>query len=161
MLSADELKKNLFYDESTGIFTWIVNKKRNLIGTKAIACDAYGYVKIYLNGKHYKAHRLAWLYTYNKFPLYDIDHVDGNRKNNKIENLRDVKHIINSGNFTKKTVRSTTGFLGVSKIKGTGKFRATIQVNRKSIHIGIFDTAESAYEAYIIKKREVHVGCYL
>ena len=89
-LTQEYLKSILDYDLDTGIFTWKINKaKRTKIGD--IAGWSYnGYREIEINDKKYKAHRLAWLYVYGEMPNKLIDHIDGNRSNNKISNLREA-----------------------------------------------------------------------
>jgi len=121
--------------------------------------SGYRYIKV--DGKQYKEHRLIWLYFNGSFPDGDIDHINGNRSDNRIENLRAVPHAMNQQNQRLPSKNNRSGFLGVSLIKATGKYRAAISSNYESICIGIFDNAEDAHLAYLAKKRGMHAGCTL
>jgi citrate synthase len=117
-LTQEYLKSILDYDLDTGIFTWKVSKaNRTKVGDVA-GWSYNGYREIEINNKAYKAHRLAWLYVYGEMPKNLVDHVDGNRSNNKISNLREATYQENSENYkTPKTNKS-----GVKNVYG--------QVNR-------------------------------
>ena len=94
---------------------------------------------------------------YKKWPNFDIDHINGDRKDNRIVNLRDATAKINAQNIRKAPVNSSTGYLGVTK-KGS-KYRAQISLNGSKKHLGYFDTAEEAHERYVEMKRILHPGC--
>jgi hypothetical protein len=112
----------------------------------------HGYISIRLDDTLHYAHRLAWLYVYGKWPVNQIDHIDGNRANNAVANLREVSNAENAQNRRKS--RSKSGFLGVRK--ENSKWLAEIKVNYKPIRIGLFSTPEEAHEAYILTKRRLH-----
>lgn len=113
---------------------------------------------IHYDGQSYFAHRVAWAFNYGQ-PDEDIDHIDGNPSNNKLENLRSVKHIHNQQNLLKARKDNKSGFLGVAYHSQTGRYTAQIWINKKKKHIGIFKTPELAHEAYLKAKRELHEGC--
>lgn len=150
MITQNELKKLLKYDPETGIFTWILHKKKENQGRVAGSlCNEY--IEIYINGRNYYAHRLAWLYIYGEFPNKHIDHFDCDRGNNKIINLRLATPIQNGGNVKKKK-NNTSGFKGVSWFSPRGKWRAQIETNGKQKHLGYFtdiNLASAAYQAAI------------
>lgn len=156
-LSRNRLIDNLDYNPNTGIFTWKVSKKGRRVGDIAGCEDKYGYIRIRIDDELYLAHRLAWLFAYGKWPDGDIDHIDGITSNNKINNLRDVSKSGNAQNrkMAPKSNKST-GILGVSLHRASGKFRATIFVGRKSKHLGCFSTVVEAYEIYLKNKRLLH-----
>jgi len=159
MMTLEWLKELLIYDKDTGQFTWrITIGQRAYAGKIANKIQAStGYIFIGIKGKQYSAHRLAWLYTYGDWPKYNIDHIDGNRANNKISNLRDVPHFVNMQNKRHASKNNSTGYLGVRK---TGKkFSAVIVVNKKPMYLGTFDDAKEAHQAYIEAKRKYHQGC--
>ena len=89
------------YDPLTGLFT---HKVGRLKGQEAGTVNGRGYVDIKLRQKIYQAHRLAWFYTYGEWPKLEIDHKNRIRTDNKIDNLRDVSHQVNSMNKEKKNV---------------------------------------------------------
>ena len=152
-LSDKELKKLLNYNKETGIFTWKVKRGNRKIGDKAtIKCS--GYIEIQIYGFLYKAHRLAWLYTYGEWPKNDIDHINGIRHDNRICNLREATRTENLING-KISPRNTTGYKGVS-LDNNGDYRARISLNKKQIYLGLFKTPEEAHKAYLEKAKEFY-----
>lgn len=162
-LSADQLRELLDYNLDSGTFTWLQKPSPKaysaIAGKIAGNVDKRGYWVIKLFRKTHKAHRLAWLHHYGKWPELQIDHIDGNRANNSIANLRDVPHHVNNENQRKPQPRTRVGVLGVSIQRG--KFMAQIQTKGKSKNLGRFDTAEEAHAAYLAAKRKLHIGCMI
>jgi len=161
MINQSYLKEILNYNPSTGLFTWKTEKRYGIKLNKIAGCNSHGYIAIKVNGKKYAAHRLAWLYVYGKFPNNMIDHINGIRHDNRIENLRDVTSEINQQNQIKPRSKNSSNFLGVNFEKNLGKWKAQIQANKVKKYLGLFETPELAYEAYLIAKRELHEGCTL
>jgi len=130
-------------------------------GDEAGSLKDDGYVVIYVLGKPYKAHRLAWLYVNGEFPAGEIDHIDGNKMNNAIINLRDVSREINQQNRRHAKAGNPAGFLGVTVDQKTGKYLARITKTgaKTSTSLGRFDTPEEAHAAYVAAKRVLHEGC--
>jgi hypothetical protein len=157
MITAERLRELVHYCPETGVFTHLQSKGRKKAGMRAGWLRKDGYIETEVDGKAYKAHRLAWLYTYGAWPIHHIDHIDGNRSNNRLINLRDVNRFINSQNQRLPCKINQCGFLGVHK--HGPKFRAQIRVKGKNKHLGLFDTAELAHEAYLRAKRVFHEGC--
>ena len=143
MITQEYLKSILNYDAETGIFTWKVNKSnRSKVGNIA-GSKFNGYVNIEINNKSYKSHRLAWLYVYGKFPENLIDHINANRSDNKISNLRKATYQKNSENYkTPKT--NTSGVKNVSWYKNLNKWVVSISVKSKKKTIGYFEDLELA-----------------
>ena len=155
MISQLYLHEILDYNEDTGIFTWKVNrgrlcKKGNIAGST----DSWGHRQICIDGTKILAHRLAWIYVYGKLPKYQIDHIDGNKQNNAIKNLRDVDQFINQQNRKNARVDSSSGFIGVQK--NGRKYKASIKANKQTFHLGMFNTAEEAFDAYKKAKLKLH-----
>ncbi len=157
MITQERLRELVHYCPDTGIFTHLQSKGRKKAGMRAGWLRNDGYIETEVDGKGYKSHRLAWLYIYGNWPAYHIDHIDGDRSNNRLSNLRDVNRFFNSQNQRLPHKINKSGFLGVHK--NGCKFRAQIRVNGKNKHLGLFDDAESAHEAYLIAKRDLHKGC--
>lgn len=130
---------------------------RSNIGTPNNA----GYMVIRMNGKTLLAHRIIYSHFHGPIPDWlQIDHIDGNPKNNKIDNLRLVTCSGNQQNLrAAKSSNETSGMLGVHWNKATGTWRATITLNRKGIHLGLFPTACAAHQAYLDAKRRLHSTC--
>lgn len=156
-ITAARLREVLDYNPETGIFTWrIILKRRNPIGSIAGSLPASGYRLIGIDGTNYRAHRLAWLYVHGEWPKQFIDHIDGDRLNNAIANLRDVSNKTNTENITKPRSTNGTGFLGVVRYKD--KFSAFIKTGNKNHYLGAFNTPEEAHATYLAAKRYVHKG---
>lgn len=157
MITQSELKEQLNYDSETGIFTRLIsNHKKYKIGDIAGYLNKRGYVSIRLNSISYRAHRLAWLYMTGKFPIYDIDHINGIKNDNRLVNLRDIEHFKNCQNLLKPKTNNTTGYLGVSKNKNG--YVSFISVKNKPIYLGSFSSKEEASSAYMKARREMQAG---
>lgn len=153
-LTAERLKEVLRYDAETGHFYCLIGRGSNAkIGMRAGSIYD-GYIRIKIDKVLYRAHRLAWLYVTGKWPLYEVDHIDGIRSNNQWANLRDATKSQNLQNQKKACKSSQTGILGVSK-NGSG-FSAYIRVDGKQRYLGTFKTPEQAQEIYLKEKRAIH-----
>ena len=160
-ITLTQLRAILHYDPETGIFTWRVKTCRKVVaGAVAGYMKPEGYTVIRINKISYRASRLAWFYVTGEQPLYDIDHIDGNPRNNIFTNLRDVTTAGNIQNQKRAHSRNKTGgFLGVSKLKSSKRWRARICTNGVQTVIGWFDTPEEAHQAYLNAKRLNHSTC--
>ena len=159
MLTYNGLKELLNYNPETGIFNWKIDRGNKKSGDLAGCIDSHGYVIIRTSKIGYKAHRLAWFYVYGTWPENHIDHINGIRNDNRIENLRDVSRSINVQNQKIAQRNNKSGLLGVIWNKAINKFVAAIRINGKTTVIGKFDSKELAHEAYINAKRKFHNGC--
>lgn len=141
-LSAEHLRNLLSYDPVTGIFQWKKLHKRKSARGCAGAKDLYGYVVIRIEGKLYKAHRLAWLHYYGAWPSQNIDHINRIRDDNRIANLRDVAQTLNMRNATYAPTQS--GYVGVVWDKAREKWKAQIRIGRRNVCLGRFDSKKRA-----------------
>jgi hypothetical protein len=144
LLSVEKVRDMFFYDHSTGIFTTKTFHSRRPIGSMA-GQIRNGYIKINIGGKRYSAHRLAWLLVYGEWPAMHIDHINGNRSDNRIANLRQVTCRQNLWNL-KRPKTNTSGFKGV--INEKGRWRARIRYFGKLISLGFYDEITDAAKAY-------------
>ena len=154
--------KEHFAYEQDGFFVLI--KKQYVgsrVGEKVGWLQTNGYWRISIKGKSYQAHRLVWLWHHKKMPQYDIDHVNGIKSDNRIENLRDVLHRHNTQNCRQARRNNLSGYLGVSSSLRKNKFAALLWANNKTNVLGYYDTAEQAHEAYLNAKRVEHEGCVI
>jgi hypothetical protein len=138
------LKSILDYDSVTGIFKWKAKLcNRITIGLNAGCLDKYGYVVIRINYRLYYAHRLAWLYIYGHWPNNLIDHINMNKLDNSIKNIRISNKRLNAIN---------TEFRKTGRLAGTYKqgnrWQSYIHVKNKKIHLDYFDTERKAHNAY-------------
>lgn len=156
MLTAERLRELLIYDAQTGLFTRRITNRRWLAGQVAGSIDVNGHILINVDRVQYRAHRLAWLYTHGRWPANDIDHMNGVRTDNRLENLRDVTRQVNLQNRRTSTAKSK--LLGAHQ-HVDGRWKSAIRHNGRQVHLGYFDTPEEAHLAYIHAKRRLHEGC--
>jgi hypothetical protein len=158
-LTAEQLKNVLDYAPDTGVFTWAIRPSKAVKAGSIAGCleKRIGYVTIGVANRVYKAHRLAWLHAYGQWPKGLIDHINGNKSDNRIGNLRDVFADGNSQNVRKPNKRNKSGFMGV--IWYQNKWRASMSVNGKSKWLGDYATPEEAHQIYLEAKRKYHAAC--
>src|SRR5574343_641023 len=138
--------ERLMYDRGSGRLTWKTSAGGVVKGSDAGSVSTWGYLRIPLNKTAYSAHRLIWLMEYGRWPSGQIDHVDGNKLNNSISNLRDVSASANQLAKTKPPRNNTSGYVGVTRHRG--RYQAVLKVNDKQQFLGAFATAEEAGAAY-------------
>lgn len=148
MLILEKLREILHYDEVTGVFTWKrPTSKRTKAGMEAGTAHSKGYLVIKIEGRLYFAHRLAWFYVYGSWPSKNLDHINRQKTDNRVVNLREVT---NSENAQNRLIQSnnTSGFRGVSWHKRDKLWYSRIVVDGKARLIGVFKTPEQAGAAY-------------
>ena len=153
-LTQCELKRLLHYDSQTGVFTRAEIGKKNF-GKPAGCINDVGYVCIKLHSKQYKAHRLAWLYSFGHFPSKFTDHINGVRNDNRLVNLREVTPTENNRN-SKITSLNTSGQMGVGWNNKIQKWRSRIHIGGKEIFLGSFKNKEDAIK--VRKQAEIEYG---
>lgn len=145
-----ELPECLVYDEtSPTCFRWAVNKGRGRKGCVAGTKHNQGYFSLSIDKERYLAHRLVWMIHHGEIPKgFEIDHIDRDRSNTKISNLRMVTRHHNNGNMSKQKGKLSQ-YKGVSVLKN-GTYQAYIKMKGKKVHLGTFEKEEDAAEAYKI-----------
>ena len=151
------LQSILEYDPATGVFTWKESiGPRSKKGAIAGSIRTTGYVCIGLGRTSYLAHRIAWMFANNEDPCdLFVDHVNGDRSDNRIVNLRLCTHEENMRN-SKMSKLNTSGYKGVTFDKERNKWSAHISINNKGVSLGRFDTPELAHMAYAKAAAELH-----
>jgi len=139
MITQSELKKILDYNPETGTLIWKVKSAYN---TKVGYAAGYlnksnGYIIIMIDGMNYRAHRLAWFITYCAWPKREIDHINHERADNRIVNLREVSRQENNKNMS-KAKNNKSGVTGVHWDKARDRWTAKIQMEGKAIYLGRF-----------------------
>lgn len=134
------IKKGYTYDEVSG-------KVYGVRGKEIVRKDTRGYIVINLDGCQLKAHHLAWYIKYNNTPEI-LDHINGNPLDNRISNLRSVSHQQNMFNI--KNVK------GYYFNKTNKNYQSYIKVDKKMIHLGVFNTPDEAHKAYLDAKKTYH-----
>lgn len=144
-ISLEELHHALDYDQNTGIFKWRFSIRRVDAGGIAGHQMPDGYWRIGFRKRYFLAHRLAWFYVYGEWPKGEIDHINRQRADNRISNLREATR---GQNVHNRIVKNKTGFRGVYLSESKKKWYAQIKINGKSQHLGFFNTPEEASAAY-------------
>lgn len=155
MITTDRLRELLHYDAETGVFTWLAPRPRARIGEVAGGSHSLGYRRIRLDGVDHYCHRLAWLYVHGVMPDGILDHIDRDKANNRIVNLRIVSPEENQQNrLAQKNNKS--GFRGVSWHRGKCKWVAYIQHKGDRFCLGYFETPSAAYAMYCNAASHMH-----
>lgn len=145
-MNSVELRKYLRYDPTSGAFTWLTSQGSAVNGKPAGCTHPRGYRRIVINGRQYQEHRLAWLYVYGDWPEYTIDHINGDKADNRIANIRDVPIKENCRNQS-LSKNNSSGVNGVTFCKRLKKWKATIAAGASNEHLGYFDTKREAAAA--------------
>jgi hypothetical protein len=146
-LTQERLRELLHYDPDTGQFTWRRSVGPMKAGSRAGKRHHIGYIRIAIERRTYMAHRLAWLYIHGVWPQGITDHINRDRADNRIANLREATYTLNMAN-TPIQKHNVSGFKGVVFRKDRKKWKASIRANGRYYYIGLFDTPEAAHDAY-------------
>lgn len=149
---AKRLRETHTYDRETGQFERRLKNVRR--GKMPGSLTWNGYLVICIDQMDYRAHRLAWLYCYGRWPKCHLDHRNGIKSDNRIANLRPATKSQNGFNRG-KTMANSSGFKGVTLDKRRGVWRAQIGYNRKNLFLGDFHSPQAAAEAYAAKEKEL------
>lgn len=153
-LTHQKLREALDYNPGTGVFvrkeTTSFNPKVKVGGVAGFQYSN-GYLGIRVGGKRYLAHRLAWFYSTGSWPVGELDHINGKRDDNRIENLRVATRSLNMANIHAPS-KSKSGVRGVCFDKATGRWIAHLQLNGKFKNLGRFDSIDAASAA----RQEAH-----
>lgn len=153
-MTQELLHQMLKYNKDTGIFNWKISPSRIVKkDSQAGNIRKDGYIQIKIKGKMYLAHRLAWIYEYGIFPEDYIDHINHDRADNRIQNIREVSRFDNNRN---QSIRSdnTSGVTGVYFDKSQNKWRASINGKYGKVYLGIFSSKDEAIVAILVARKE-------
>lgn len=146
MLTAEVARQTWRYDPNTGHLYWIISPARHIVIGSRAGSKRDRYWQLTLHRKLYLASRVIWLITTGKWPVNQIDHINGIGTDNRLCNLREATQSENCQNRRKQRTKYTSKYKGVYPHKR--RWRAQIQVNKKTIRLGQFKTEEEAYQAY-------------
>ena len=160
--SRDEIIELLQYDQDTGMFRWRKSNGGRAKAGATVGCPtAAGYLRVRVYGRLFYLHRLAWLCATGDWPSGHIDHINGDRTDNRLSNLRETNEQENAWNRQKQT-NNTSGFTGVTYNKANDRWIAQIKDCGVPVYLGSFKNktdAAFAYETYATKLRgEFHKG---
>jgi len=143
-IELSEVRRLIDYDCTTGKFKWRVNRGHMNRGLVAGTMRDGGYIEIMVFGKHLRAHRLAWFIYYGEWPDKEIDHINGDRTDNRIVNLREATRRKNAQNMQ---CHRDGGVCGVQRTP-RGRYQARAYLDKRLRHLGVFDTEIEAHAAY-------------
>lgn len=163
-LTRERLKDFVHYDPESGVFLWKERLEKHFqdakyspasvqaatwnkkyAGKRAGRTHGKGYVAMTIERRGYLAHRLAWLYVYGEWPVH-IDHINRDKQDNRIANLRSVDNATNHRNMPKLST-NTSGVTGVRWHKQMQKWAARINTQGREIYLGLFENLEDAVKA--------------
>jgi hypothetical protein len=145
-MNIHELQQLLRYCPETGHLYWVAKGKGKIKKAPAGTLLHSGYRGVLINGRRFQAHRIAWVLHHGVWPLEQIDHINGDKTDNRIDNLREATNAQNGKNLPKSR-RNKSGVVGVSFDIANRKWRASIKVNHKQINLGRFTRFEDAVVA--------------
>lgn len=153
-ITHSKLMELLRYDPKSGLFIRRVSRQKHCAGEVAGVLNDQGYIVIKIEGRSYKAHRLAWFYMTGEWPKKDVDHRNRCRSDNRWRNLRDVSRTINVMN-TGLLASNTSGFRGVTYLPRQNRWLAKCRRQ----YLGVFRTAQEASAAYEAARAKTMGGC--
>lgn len=157
-ITLDRVSQLLTYNSETGNFTWKPRgqpKFDNRFAGKQAGVVCNGYINITIDYIVIRAHRLAYFMVNGKWPQENIDHINNDKLDNRIENLRLATTAQNMQNVGKYST-NTTGYKGVVKRKNGKPYEATIMAFGQYHYLGTYDTPEEAYAAYCKAAVDLH-----
>lgn len=153
-LTQERLRELIAYEPITGRFIWTKARRSVTVGKEAGTINSRGYRNLCIDGTLYLAHRVAWFYMHGVWPE-QIDHINGNKADNRWENLRECTAAENGQNLALNP-RNKVGLPGVFFNNTRNRWQASIQIAGKPKYLGRYKTAEEAGAAYIQAKARLH-----
>lgn len=156
------------YNQDTGVLRWKVRPREHFatehgwkISNSQCACHVVGaisdqgYLLVGINYRIYRVHRIIWMMAYGRFTELHIDHINGNRTDNRLANLREATEAENHRNC-RISRNNKSGFKGISFHKRSGKYQAAIRTDGARTHLGYFSTPQEAHAAYCAAADKYH-----
>jgi len=150
-VTIERLKEVMRYEPETGRLEWKVRISCHNPGEHAGCVKMDGYVYVNLDKNRMFGHRMAWALYYGRWPEHQLDHINGVRSDNRIENLREVTGSVNQHN-RRDMIRKNGSLKGTSFRKKIGLWKAEIIIDGKRFHLGMFPSEKAAHEMYVEAK---------
>lgn len=156
----ERLRAEASYDPATGVVTWLQRPgapawNARCAGRPVGSADGNGYLQTGWHGRRTRVHRLAFALHHGRWPVGEVDHINGDRSDNRACNLREATRAQNAANVPARC-DSRAGVKGIRFDPRLGRWIAAITAGRRRMHIGVFDTAEAAHAAYVEAARQHH-----
>jgi hypothetical protein len=149
--------KTLFdYDAVEGVLVNKVRRGSHPAGERLTSVAKNGYIRLVVRGHEYLAHRVIWLLCNGDWPKDELDHIDRNKSNNRLANLRECTTAENHQNQDMTSRKGTSRYIGVCKPTHRENWRAQIVVNKRQVYLGMHRCETAAYVAYCRAKSQLH-----
>lgn len=152
-MEIDGVLGRVIYDHESGVLSWSSGCRK---GRPIGHVSAKGYLQWTVGSKSFKVHRVIWRIVTGKWPELQIDHIDGDKLNNRFVNLREVSNQHNCQNRARPRANNKTGYYGV--YWNGSSYVAAIWANGAMRYLGSFDEPDKAHGVYMAAKRELHEG---
>lgn len=150
------LREIFEYNPDDGFVRWKQGRSNMIAGSRVGSINKYGYLHVTINSKSYKLSRVIWILMFGSIPEnYYIDHINGNKSDNRLSNLRLATNNQNQQNRPAPK-NSSSHYRGVTWHKQMKKWMARICHNNKRETLGFFETAEAAYAAYKARAAQLY-----
>jgi hypothetical protein len=157
-LTLERVKDVVDYQSISGEFVWKISPTSSVaVGSRAGSVHSSGYKIITIDGTRVRAHRLAWFYNHGVWPSNGMDHINGQKLDNRLENLRDSTASVSSFNRGRPS-NNTSGIVGVRWDKRGKKWRASITIKHKDVYLGAYDNVRDAQAARAKAERKYFPG---
>ena len=140
-LTLSSVRERIHYDPETGFFTWLSKSHPRMVGKRAGCPSGRGYRQVWILGVHLKEHHLVWFYMTGTWPPDQLDHINGEKSDNRYINLRCVNNLQNQAARNVAT-------RGIWRDERRNTWRASVGSGSNRLHLGTFATAEAAKAAY-------------
>ena len=161
-ITADRARQLFSYNPETGaLIRSVTTSSQAVAGSTPGWVNKAGYIALNIDAGCYLLHRVAWRITHGEWPCGVIDHKNQDKLDNRLDNLRDVTRQVNTQNNRLEKVGKKYGssLAGANWDAYAGRWKSSICVDGRHIHLGRFDSEQAAHSAYLTAKQRLHKGC--
>lgn len=155
-MNEELIKRLLRYDPETGFLHWREDRRRCKSGSVAGNIHkGSGYIRVEVDGKGMSAHRVAWFLHHGQWPVDQIDHINKDKTDNRIENLREATNGQNRANTRSSSKHGLKGVAFKPWLKDR-PWEARITASKRVLSLGCYPTKEEAHKAYCDAAKRLH-----